>query len=411
MDKVKVYEVKISACIAEIKQLDAIEIGLQVLPLLGVNLPASPTHAEIQQTVKATAEALAGKSDEELLNLPPMIDEYKLAALRIIASMTPAAAMAAPFLTPHMGCEEVNLLLEYGHSVFSPYAFADYAIVLNLVVRDFEASYRYGCFAVDLFAHLNAQKIQSAVLFKVAAFSVHGQQHLRLTQPLFAVGYQSGLSNGDLAHSSYCAMEKCQYAYFAGQELTALEKEITNYSYVVAKNRQITQLTWLNILQQTVLNLLGKSENALVLIGEAFRDAQMLHILEVAKDRFSMHEIYLHQTFLYYLFGASQMALINAVKAEESLDTCVGLINEPVFYYYDSLVRLSVPDVATGAGLLKVEKNQVQLKKWADVAPMNYQHKYDLVEAEKARVLGNTVAAMDLYDRAIKGAKENEYIN
>ncbi|PSB40108.1 serine/threonine protein kinase [filamentous cyanobacterium Phorm 46] len=409
LDKVKVYEVKISACIAEIKQLQAIEIGLQVLPLLGVNLPASPTHAEIQQTVTATAEALAGKSNEELLNLPPMTDGYKLAALRIISSMTPAAAQAAPVLTAHMACEEVNLLLKYGHSVFSPYAFADYAIVLNLVVRDFEASYRYGCFAVDLFAHLNAQKIKSAVLFKVAAFSVHGQQHLRLTQPLFAAGYQSGLENGDLAHSSYCAMEKCQYAYFAGEELAGLEKEITNYSYVVAKNRQITPLTWLNILQQTVLNLLGKSENLLVLIGKAFNNSQMLPILEIAKDRFSLHEIYLYQAMICYLFN-SEIALENAVKAEEFLDACVGLINEPIFYYYDSLVQLSVANSASEAVFLKVENNQVKMQQWAVSAPMNFQHKYDLVEAEKARVLGNTVAAMDLYDRAIKGAKENEYI-
>ncbi len=411
LDKVKVYEVKISACIAEIKQLEAIEIGLQVLPLLGVNLPASPTHAEIQQTVKATAEALAGKSDEELLNLPPMTDEYKLAALRIIASMTPAAAQAAPFLTPHMGCEEVNLLLKYGHSVFSPYAFADYAIILNLVVRDFEASYRYGCFAVDLFAHLNAQKIKSAVLFKVAAFSVHGQQHLRLTQPLFAAGYQSGLENGDLAHSSYCAMEKCQYAYFAGKELTALEREMQNYSYAIEKNRQITPLTWLNILQQTVLNLLGKSENSLVLIGEVFNNAQMLPILEIAKDRFSLHEIYLHQAILCYLFDDNKMALENAAKAEEFLDACVGLINEPVFYFYDSLVQISATDSALEVRLSKVASNQARMQKWATSAPMNYQNKYDLVEAEKARVLGNTVAAMDLYDRAIKLAKDNEYIN
>ena len=56
-----------------------------------------------------------------------------------------------------------------------------------------------------------------------------------------------------------------------------------------------------------------------------------------------------------------KMALINSVQSEEYLDACVGLINEPVFYYYDSLVRLSVPDLATGAGLLKVENNQVQL--------------------------------------------------
>lgn len=410
LDKVKVYEVKISACIAEIKQLEAIEIGLQVLPLLGVNLPASPTHAEIQQTVKATAEALAGKSNEELLNLPPMTDGYKLAALRIISSMTPAAAMVAPFLTPHMGCEEVNLLLLYGHSVFSPYAFADYSIILNLVVGDFEASYRYGCFAVDLLAHLNAKKVKSAVLFKVAGFSVHGQQHLRLTQPLFAAGYQSGLENGDLAHSSYCAIQKCQYAYFAGQELTGLEKEMKNYSYVVAKNRQITPLNWIKILWQSVLNLLSKSENPLVLIGEAYNNTQMLPIIEIAKDRFALHFLYLHQAILCYLFNKSELALENAAKAEEFLDGCIGYINQPILYYYDSLVQLSVANSAIEVGLLKVENNQGKMQKWAESAPMNFQHKYDLVEAEKARVLGDTLAAMDLYDRAIKGAKENEYI-
>ncbi|MEG3975010.1 ATP-binding protein, partial [Microcoleus sp. herbarium8] len=48
--------------------------------------------------------------------------------------------------------------------------------------------------------------------------------------------------------------------------------------------------------------------------------------------------------------------------------------------------------------------------KWAVDAPMNYQHKYDLVAAEKARVLGQNSQAMDLYDRAISGAAKNGYI-
>ncbi len=41
---------------------------------------------------------------------------------------------------------------------------------------------------------------------------------------------------------------------------------------------------------------------------------------------------------------------------------------------------------------------------------MNYQHKYDLVEAEKARILGQVAEAMDLYEKAIAGARENEYL-
>jgi hypothetical protein len=42
---------------------------------------------------------------------------------------------------------------------------------------------------------------------------------------------------------------------------------------------------------------------------------------------------------------------------------------------------------------------------------MNFLHKYYLVEAERHRVLGNIVEAMELYDRAITLAKEHEYIN
>jgi hypothetical protein len=42
---------------------------------------------------------------------------------------------------------------------------------------------------------------------------------------------------------------------------------------------------------------------------------------------------------------------------------------------------------------------------------MNYLHKFYLVEAERHRLLGEYLKAMDDYDRAIFLAKENEYIN
>ena len=51
------------------------------------------------------------------------------------------------------------------------------------------------------------------------------------------------------------------------------------------------------------------------------------------------------------------------------------------------------------------------MKIWAENAPMNYQHKYDLVAAETARVLGNTLEAMSLYDQAIAGAKTHQYLH
>jgi signal transduction histidine kinase len=60
--------------------------------------------------------------------------------------------------------------------------------------------------------------------------------------------------------------------------------------------------------------------------------------------------------------------------------------------------------------LAKVTANQAKVERWAEHAPMNYQHKYDLVEAETARVLGQKWEAAEYYEKAIIGARENEYL-
>ena len=59
----------------------------------------------------------------------------------------------------------------------------------------------------------------------------------------------------------------------------------------------------------------------------------------------------------------------------------------------------------------KVQANHEKMKKWSHQAPMNHLHKFYLVEAERHRVLGENIEAMEDYDRAIALAKENEYVN
>ncbi|OQW92880.1 MAG: hypothetical protein BWK79_13895 [Beggiatoa sp. IS2] len=51
------------------------------------------------------------------------------------------------------------------------------------------------------------------------------------------------------------------------------------------------------------------------------------------------------------------------------------------------------------------------MQKWAHHAPVNYLHKFYLVEAEQAHVLHQDGTARELYDRAIVLAQQNEYVN
>jgi class 3 adenylate cyclase/GAF domain-containing protein len=123
----------------------------------------------------------------------------------------------------------------------------------------------------------------------------------------------------------------------------------------------------------------------------------------------------LNKLILSYLFEQYTEAVSISVNAEAYLRNVSGSLLVAHFYFYDSLAYLAVYPTAAKAGqviyLKKVLTNQRKMKKWANYAPINHLHKFYLVEAEKYRVLGKDVLAMDYYDRAIALAKENEYIH
>ncbi len=79
-----------------------------------------------------------------------------------------------------------------------------------------------------------------------------------------------------------------------------------------------------------------------------------------------------------------------------------------------SLAELALckPHSAAAAGTLAgVRAMQRRFKPWADHAPMNYLHKWQLVEAERCRVAGRLRSAEKFYEDAIHGARDHDFIN
>ncbi|MGL4376576.1 MAG: GAF domain-containing protein, partial [Microcoleaceae cyanobacterium] len=113
-------------------------------------------------------------------------------------------------------------------------------------------------------------------------------------------------------------------------------------------------------------------------------------------------------------FGNYPNALVYIPQANRDLMAVGGTIYIPVFHFYAGLTYLALgstqSEIEQANTLVLVENHQKILAQWAHHAPMNHQHKVDLIEAEKCRVLGKNYEAGDWYDRAIAGAKENEYI-
>ncbi len=414
LDKIKVFEIIITACAMQTKLQEAVKIGREALIMLGINLPESPIPLHIQQALTKTAAYLTGKKIEDLINLPVMTNPRKLATMRVLSSMFSATFIVEPMLLPLIVCEQVHLSINYGNSAFSAFGYANYGAILKGIVRDIESGDRFGQLALNLIDKLNALEFKSKTLNLVAFVLMHGKHHVKDTLPLLEEAYQSALENGDLECVGYSAVNICQSLYFIGQELTQLEQKMANYNHLLFQLKQETVLSWNQIYRQTVLQLMGNLASSDILLGEAYSEKKMLPLLLKANDRVGLQHFYLQKLILAYLFWDVELALENAAQAEIYLDGVAGFINVPEYHFYDALTRLAAYPSATkeeqDEHLFYATSNRKKLQKKALSAPMNLQHKCDLITAEKARVLGNIVRAMEYYDCAIAGAQENGYI-
>ncbi len=414
VDKVKVYDVKIQAAGAQGNFKEAIKIGLVVLKLLGVILQEEPSQLDIQKGFQETASLYVGQEIEELINLPDMTEPEPQAAIYILSSISAAAFIAAPELMLLIVLSMVNLSINYGRGTWSAFSYACYGLILCGIFQDIELGYKFGKLSLNLTKRLNAKRGNTRAFEVLGGHVMHWKEHFRETLPIVSEGYQSGVETGEFEFASYCAFFICDHSYFIGHELTDLEQKMATYANAISQIRRENPFHWVAMFRQAVLNLLGRSKNPSRLIGDAYNEEQWLPLAIKANDRLGIHLLYLNKLILCYLFGEKHQAIQNAVRAEQYLDGVTAMVVVPLFHFYDSLAHLSVLADASNsekdAWLNRVNINQGKMQKWAHHAPMNHLHKFYLVEAEKARVLGQIVEAEEFYERAISGASSNEYI-
>ncbi|AFY84976.1 trifunctional serine/threonine-protein kinase/ATP-binding protein/sensor histidine kinase [Oscillatoria acuminata] len=414
LDTVKIYDFKIQARMAQSQQLEALEIGVNIAKQLGIHLMDHPTPGDIQRELEKTQAAMADQDPNDLLALPLMRAPEKLAAMRILSSLVSAAYQAAPSLLPLIVFEQVNLSIQFGNSPWSAFAYATYGVILSGVFGEIELGYKFGQLAVNLLSQFNLTPAHAKILTMVEGLINPWRVHLKDTLIPLQEAERRGIENGDLEWASYAAKNRCQNLYFIGQELTEVEQEMAVLSHSLNQWQQMNVVQWNKIYRQAVLNLLGRSENPCQLVGEAYNRQETLPLMIIANDRNGLHDYFVNQLMLCYWFENYAEALVNAEEAQNYLDGAIALPVVALFYWYDSLTRIALCDRTQEQEckilLKKVATNQKKLKTWADHAPMNYLHKCYLVQAEKDRILGHKLQAMDGYDLAIQLATEQEYV-
>lgn len=414
LDSVKIYDIKIQTDIAQNQLLEAIDTALQVLQQLGISFPEQPSQSDIQLELDAIASLLGERSIESLSHLPEMVEPDKLEAMRILSRITTVAQIAAPNLMPLLASKQVSLSIQHGNASTSPVVYANFGLILCGMIGDMESGYEYGQLALRLLSQPHTYATKARTVTIISNFITPWKKHVKETLQQFLEGYQSGLETGDLEFAGYCAHCYCYHSYVVGKELVELERKMTTYGEAIRRIKQELPLTWNQLYQQSILNLIGHSANPSRLIGEIYDEEIELPQHKIANNGFAIFNTYFNKLFLCYLFYEYDQAVENSNMAENYLLQMSATFVKAVYYFYDSLARLAIyseSNTKVQSEILKtVIAKQEEMKRWAYYAPMNYLHKYHLVEAEKARVLGQLPEAEDFYEQSIQEARENEYI-
>ena len=413
LDKIKVYKAKIQAYLAQHKLKAAVHFGLQVLKLLGVEFPdLEPENVALNLQEMQTA--LTQQPLAHLENLPPMSAPDKLAAIQVLSEISSAVYLAVPKLFPLLVFKQINLSVNYGNASVSAFAYADYGVILCSVAEDFDAGYQFGQIALTLLHRFDAKALKASILFVINNNIRHWKEHLRSTLNPLRDAYSSGLETGNTYFAAMALYVHGYHCYLLGEELSTVEQEIAASIEALKRLGQKTPQIFLQICRQAVLNLMGCTSAPCRLMGE--NDNEEIQFLDQHKNETAVIcTTYVHKLLLCYLFTDYANALDNATATQKYLDGVRSKPLIPLFYFYNPLLRLALyadaPPSEQAALLHRIAASQAKMHRWAQAAPMNYQHKFELVEAERYRVCGQRAEAIDYYERAIAGAKANGYIN
>ncbi len=415
LDTVRANDIKIQILLAKRKMKEAVQTGLKFLEQMGIFFPEEINEQDVAAALKEARLSYQGKNIKDFINLPMMTDPLKMAAMQIMESLSGVAYLTSPNLHTLLVWKRMSLLIHYGNFPTSALCYASFGLILCGKAGDIDAGFRFGELALELLHRINARELLSRVHLVVYGFIFHWKRPLQEMLVPIRTGFYSGLETGDLEFVGSNAQFYSNYHLYAGigKDLYALQPEIADMCRSLYQLKLMITYSYLQMALQVIDDLKEGRSDARYLRGKYYDETTMLpHHLE-AKDQSGLFYLYGYKLLVNYLFGDYEQAGQAAGHARQYAPNAIGVAVVPVFYLFDSLAAIAAYQKEPMGGvdqlLLKIDANQGKMKTWAHHAPMNCLYKYDLVEAVRHHLLGEKEKAIDYFDRAIGGAKENHY--
>ncbi len=420
LDRVKLYQIKISYYYTIFQSQKAIDTALDILPELGIDITEGviDSNDKVEQQQKYIKSLWKNQKIEDLANLPTITNPRQLSAIQILQQILSATHTTNFSLFFWVILTLVDFCLKYGNSPQTSSIYVTYGMLLCANKFDINYGYKFGQLSLKLLEKFKAIKSEVFVLQVYYGQIWHWKEHIRniVIQEKLLNGFSKGIDTGEYEFACYTVINYCMIKLLGGESLEEVTLDYHKYTNLIKSLKQ--KFAFYNItIFKNLTKILSESnnDNLMIIANDQQTEDELLKEWTVQNNEWLLLFAYFSKSFYFYFLKDNYSAFENSMKAEKYKNGTAAYLTAPQHNFYSSLSLLAHHhncELDQQKQILEqVEINQQDMKLWASHCPENFQNKYDLVEAEKARVLEQNWQAQELYEKAIGGAKKSEFIH
>lgn len=414
LEKVEIYNLLIVQYTLRAKYEDAVKAGIKALNLLGIDLPLDGLQTVISEEFEAAKSILGDREIASLIDAPEMTIPEKKVAVKLITNLLTSAYLNNPDLWKVSVLKGLNLSLKYGLVPEASLCYAGYGMFLNAVSGDYKTAYQFAMLSLNLSEKSGNLGLKCRACSSLVSIFHYWFNHIKEAYAISNEGYQAALESGDLEYAGYILSNRIANYFFQGRDIAQVLADTKGYLQFSQKTKnQLVTDTLLGV-ELILCNLSKLTTDKLVFENEEITELEYVYNCQAHQNLYSLCLYQIRKCQVLYLYGNYKEALQLALEVEKQLSFITGAIPATEWNFYFSLVLIAVyPNVSKSEQTLyleKLEKNQREMKIWADNCPENFLHKHVLVQAEIARISKKDSEAVELYDFAITLAQDNEFV-
>ena len=417
LDKVAIYATQMPLFQIEGTRFgESVTIGLEAIKLMGRAFPRDK-ETIADRMVEETAELddrLQNLNMEDLKHAPEIKDENLKILLDLLVEVWTAAYLSAEIeLADLIAFYMTNLSLKHGNGNTSCFSYMVYASTIGNQGR-YKDAYAWGQLAMHFSKTHPNPRLTGKIHNLYGHTMVPYNTHLKHNIEVYGTSIKDSYECGDVVWGVWSLVYSIWTRFMIGQSLGRVGQLAREYMVLARQTGDDNMVQVMGIQRHVMLNLQGRTADPLSLDTDELDEEKAIAALVANGFDVGANWYYTLKCQVLYFNGAYEAALQMAEASEKTIAANSGFFNITKHYFYYALTLAALyqdtSESEQEAHMTLLDRFLDMYAGWASGCPENFGHKYDLIRAEKARVLGADLEAMTFYDNAIEKARKFGFI-